>query len=67
MDTFADPLKVTVKWLQIALIFLALIVLGLFAVQAFLRRKTRPTRMAVAEKQPMPAQSNDHFLSNERF
>lgn len=57
---------VAVKWLQIALIFLALAVLGLFAVQARLRRTTRPTRMAAAEKEPMPVDSSERFPSNER-
>ncbi|KAF9693893.1 hypothetical protein EKO04_008184 [Ascochyta lentis] len=58
---------VTVKWLQIALIFLALLVLSLFAMQARIRRKTRPMRMAAAEKEPMPVDSNQGFQSNERF
>ncbi|KAJ4333826.1 hypothetical protein N0V87_007302 [Didymella glomerata] len=58
---------VTVKWIQIALILLSLVILALFSVQASLRRKTRPTRMAAAEKEPMPVDSSERFQSHEPF
>ncbi|KAF1926090.1 uncharacterized protein M421DRAFT_423092 [Didymella exigua CBS 183.55] len=56
---------VTVKWLQVALILLSLVTLALFSVQASLRRKTRPSRMAAAEKDPMPVDSIERFQSSE--
>lgn len=46
--------KVTVKWMQIALILLSLLILAMFSSQAWLRKKTRPTRTNAGEKQPMP-------------
>ena len=58
---YRSRFKITVKWLQIALIFLALLILNLFAVQAWLRRKTRPTRMTAAGKEPMSVDSNERF------
>lgn len=45
---------VTVKWMQIALILLSLLILAMFSSQAWLRKKTRPTRTNASEKQPMP-------------
>jgi hypothetical protein len=63
----ANKLQVTVKWIQIALILLSLVILALFSVQANLRRKTRPTRMAAAEKEPMPVDSSERFQSHEPF
>ncbi|KAJ4988240.1 hypothetical protein SVAN01_06336 [Stagonosporopsis vannaccii] len=58
---------VTVKWLQIAMILLALVILSIYSMQAWLRRKTRPARMIAVEKEPMPLDSSDHFSSSERF
>lgn len=46
--------KVTVKWIQIALILLSLLILAMFSSQAWLRKKTRPKRTNAGEKQPMP-------------
>lgn len=59
--------QVTVKWLQIALILLALLVLNLFAVEAYLRRKTRPRRTAAAGKAPVPVDSSKELPYSERF
>ncbi|KAH6639350.1 hypothetical protein C7974DRAFT_129506 [Boeremia exigua] len=55
---------VTVKWLQVALILLALLILSIFALQARLRRTTRSSRMVAAEKEPMPVDSSERFPSD---
>lgn len=50
------------------MILLALVILSIYSMQAWLRRKTRPARMIAIEKEtPIPLDSSEHFSSSERI